>query len=67
MMKFNDEEQLAEKEKSAIESIGRFYSLGMELYDSFHELCGSLDFYTSGAALMPQLKLKIMFIVQKII
>ncbi len=55
-MKFNNNITLTAKEKSAIESIGRFYSLGMQFYDKFHELCGSLSYYTADLDSVTKIK-----------
>lgn len=47
LMKFNDNTTLTAKEKSALDAIGRFYSLGLTLFDNFNDSCGTLSFYTS--------------------
>lgn len=46
-MKFNGNQSITLGEKSAIETVGRLYSVSMKLYDSFSEEGGTLSFYTS--------------------
>jgi hypothetical protein len=47
LMKFNDNTTLTNKEKSALKSIGYFYSLGLTLYDNYNDSCGTLSYFTS--------------------
>jgi hypothetical protein len=52
LMKFNDNTTLTTKEKSALKTIGYFYSLGLSIYDNFDESCGTLSFFTSKDTLI---------------